>query len=273
MLKLADYLTPTDLLDCWHSAGYGIRKLGEKDPLDSDSRHIFKTYSFHTNWADRDSAKRGVDAFELIYQRVMVRCGGSFQLSEDLYGFDERLRKCGLVIGDNYEFLWLPVVGGNDIDPIIFSQPNGVAVEVARINHAIQNGDSGEVIAKAKSLMESVARAIVSEYEPWWTPPAKGIFDQTAKKAQEVLGIRPDKENPFNMAVYSQCENARKIAVAGNQLRNNTGGDHGHNPDQAIERAHVRLAIDAALLWVRYMTSMYEARQNAQKWVPEPPPF
>lgn len=273
MLRLAGYLTPTEVLDCWHSAGYGTRTLGEKDPRDTESRHIFKTYSSSTDWTNKESAQRGVDAFGLMYQRVMVQSGNSFELAEDLYGFDERLRKCGLVIGENHEFHWLPVVGDGDVDPSIFSKPNGVAVEVERINHAIQNGDSGEVLAKAKSLMESVARAIIYTYEPWWTPPGKGIFDQTAKKAQEVLGIKADRENQFNMAVYSQCENARKIAVAGNQLRNNTGGDHGHNPDQIIERAHARLAIDAALLWVRFMSSMYEASKNNRKWTPEPPPF
>lgn len=274
MLKLADYLTPSDVLDCWHSAGYRNLPLDAKGEFDSESRRIFRTYSRYTDWTNKESAQMGVDAFELIYQRVMIQCGNSFELGEDLYGFDERLRECGLVIGDNHEFLWLPVVGDGEVPPNIFKQPNGVAVEIERINRAIQNGDAGEVLAKAKSLMESVARAIIYESDPWWAPPKnQGIFEQTARKAQEVLEIKSDKSDPFKMAVYSQCENARKIAVAGKNLRNSTGGDHGHNPDQAIERAHVRLAIDAALLWVRYMTSMHEARQNAQKWVPEPPPF
>ena len=272
MLRIAGWLTEQEQIDFWHCAGYPVMELREPLDFNDESRRIFRTFSGATDWTDAVEVKKGMTAFSLISQRAHFNSNNDFDFMAETDGLDEELRKCGYTLEMDGRIIPLDGVGADDLNLKILQNPAGVRADLERLNRSVAADDPGDTVAKAKALMESVAKAIIDEFDPGWKLSGnKSIFDQRTRQAMRVLGIKMsehDKES-LDSLVYLQCDRARQIALNANKVRNLKGGDHGDNYRVKVDHVHAQLAVDAVTLWCRYLISMAGVRKMVS--ASEPP--
>lgn len=126
------------------------------------------------------------------------------------------------------------------------------AVELAhsRLQRAWEWQDMPEVIGKAKELVETVAKVVVSATEG--TVEESADFAPIVKAAQRGLARQPGSDLSQDQNLRAIAQAAQTLATSIAPVRNSHGTGHGRArvPDVVDEMAS--LTLEAALLWSRW---------------------
>lgn len=126
------------------------------------------------------------------------------------------------------------------------------AIEIAhrRLEGAWSQQDLPEVIGKAKELVETIAKVVVSATGE--TPGDVADFAPTVKRAQQALGRQPGADLSQDQNIRAMSQAAQTLASSIGPIRNSHGTGHGRDrvPDIVDEMANV--TVEAALLWSRW---------------------
>lgn len=134
---------------------------------------------------------------------------------------------------------------------------DAIEVEADRLARALDAGDEAQAIGYLKCLVEAVAKvALDLNGEP---APGNASFDTVVNKAHGLLadqeGVGLTHDSPFsNIATQ-----ARKMAVAMSNIRNNFGAGHGRARQPELTPEMLNLAMDGSLLWVRWALRRLDA--------------
>jgi hypothetical protein len=119
-----------------------------------------------------------------------------------------------------------------------------------RLRNALRATDHPLAIGSAKELVESVARVVlVSRGNP---PASSEEYDSILAQAHAALEYQPGKNLAHDAAVRGIASNAKKIAGRLREMRNEYGTGHGRTTVPVVEDEAVVMAVEAALLWVRW---------------------
>lgn len=262
-IRITRLISNQDQLDCWHMAGYPVLV---KSPKTSgydhvEARKIFQTYSNHTDWTNSAQAQVGIDALGNMCELAMQDALSSHV--NDLYGeftyVNRSLSQLGYRINLNTGVIdKIDTINTELFDPEFMKNADWFELALDGINRDYDNADYASVISRSKKLIESTAMAIIREVDATWKPTGQGLFDSTMGKCMTIVGIEPDRDyqNGMQHQTYLMVDYARKMAIAVNKMRNDSGGDHDAFQSARAEKAHARLAIDSAILWCRYMVAM-----------------
>lgn len=258
--RLVDFLTPTELTDCWLSAGYRLMTLLPPIPDETPQRRIMRTYSGSNDWTNPEMVKRGMLAFSLISEEVHLDHSYSFDFPSATHKLDFYLNQVGYQLESDGSISQLPQVREEMFDIDSLDDPRSIRKAISRLesSRVRAKDDPEEVISKAKSLVETACDVIIEKYDRSYKPPSQGILNHKAGKCLEILGVQPTNPNDQDMRTltYRMADKARQIVVAVNGTRNKAGGDHTVQMDTGVELAHAQLVTDAAILWCRYVLNI-----------------
>ncbi|MFF2267331.1 hypothetical protein ACFVTZ_03635 [Cellulosimicrobium cellulans] len=125
-----------------------------------------------------------------------------------------------------------------------------VETEVTRLDRSLTAGDRVQGVGDLKCLVEAVAKVTLEIAGTPADPNAS--FDSTVHKAHTLLAQQPGHELANESEFGKMATQASKIARSLANIRNEFGGGHGRARQPAVKPEMVDMALDGALLWVRW---------------------
>ena len=147
---------------------------------------------------------------------------------------------------------------GVQLDQFILTQPSGldqvswlaISSHAERLRTALRSQDHSLALGCAKELVESVARVVL--VARGHAAANKPDYLDVLKPAHAELEYQPGPGLAQDAPVRGIAANAMKIAGRLRDLRNDYGTGHGRAATPVIEDEALVLAVEGALLWVRW---------------------
>lgn len=127
---------------------------------------------------------------------------------------------------------------------------SSIDAEISRLDRSLASGDLVQTIGDVKCLVEAVAKVTLDINGTPADPAAS--FDTTVNKAHTLLAHQPGHELARESEFGKMATQASKIARNLGNIRNEFGGGHGRARQPRVKDEMVDMALDGALLWVRW---------------------
>lgn len=126
-----------------------------------------------------------------------------------------------------------------------------ISIALDRLRVALSREDIPAVIGSAKELCETVARVVLAQRGP--NVGSKASYDELITAAHRAIERQPGEGLAKDEDVRRIAQGAKQIVCSLGPMRNQRGTGHGraHPPD--VEAEHAQIAVDAAVLWCRWV--------------------
>lgn len=148
--------------------------------------------------------------------------------------------------------------GGESSAPFRVERPDGlddaawVAIDLTltRLNAAIAASDLQLVVGCAKELTESVAKVVLVARGN--TVASSAAFPEVLNSAHAALDRQPGRGLASDAQIRNIAQGAKSVASQLPELRDKYGTGHGHAVAPEVVDELALVAVDGALLWVRW---------------------
>lgn len=127
---------------------------------------------------------------------------------------------------------------------------DAIAAELERLARAEDAGDDAQALGYLKCTLEAIAKVVLDlDGEP---AASNAPYDTIVKTAHDRLARQPGVELVHTSPFGDLATQARKMAVAMSNIRNNYGAGHGRARSPEVKDEMLLLAKDGSLLWARW---------------------
>lgn len=245
---VASHCPVNQIRDAFHDQGFA-----EQPRFDGDGmrRATAKAYLDSVNWTDPVQARRFLAVAEEVISRVHRQSPNNADVSD----FHTALRRDGCEVNPWTHQITPPRRTGVTIDSIRqLRDPSGIEVILRRVVEST-DGDPALAIGCAKELVESTAKAVLTERGHPYSESSEKV-PALAKKAAVALGLDvsavddPDGDGNIRKILGAMSNIPHALA----ELRNNHGTGHGRSTiHPGLSERHAQLALGAATVWCQMM--------------------
>lgn len=236
----------------WYEFGYHMGN----SAIIQDHPRLLRSLS----WGDEDYGA-------CIFQVLPILLGDDFQnlkAAEEFVGLKDWLaQNAPELYADLYDDGSIPMISLEQVEQAgTIHDVFELNRHAARIRKAIDD-DPEQAIGSAKELLETVLKTLIGDHALKPTDDIPALL----KKARSELDLDPKThvgDSPAADSLRRTLSSLGQVVVGVAEVRNLYGTGHGRSRSQALETAHVRLVVNAAISMATFLLEVWHTRKSTE---------